>query len=69
MQPEMTASSSATQDSFGCNSSLLLRHGFWLSLEPIFILSIVKAIAGLRVSDDEERMGLDLSQHDERAYE
>jgi Amt family ammonium transporter len=33
------------------------------------ILSIVRALAGLRVSDEEERMGLDLSQHDERAYE
>ena len=33
------------------------------------LLSIVKAIMGLRVSDDDERMGLDLSQHNERAYE
>ena len=33
------------------------------------LLSIVKALMGLRVSDEEERMGLDLSQHDERAYE
>jgi ammonium transporter, Amt family len=32
------------------------------------LLSIVKAIMGLRVSDEEERMGLDLSQHDERGY-
>jgi Amt family ammonium transporter len=33
------------------------------------LLWIVKAIMGLRVQDDEERMGLDLSQHNERAYE
>jgi len=33
------------------------------------LLGIVKAIMGLRVADDEERMGLDLSQHNERAYE
>jgi Amt family ammonium transporter len=33
------------------------------------ILSILKAVMGLRVADDEERMGLDLSQHNERAYE
>ena len=33
------------------------------------LLSIVKAVMGLRVADDEERMGLDLSQHNERAYE
>ena len=33
------------------------------------ILSILKSIMGLRVSDEEERMGLDLTQHNERAYE
>jgi Amt family ammonium transporter len=32
------------------------------------ILSIVKAFMGLRISDEEERMGLDLSQHNERGY-
>ena len=33
------------------------------------ILSLVKAVMGLRLADDEERIGLDLSQHNERAYE
>ncbi|MGH7233222.1 MAG: ammonium transporter [Nitrospiraceae bacterium] len=32
------------------------------------ILKLVNGIMGLRVTQDEERMGLDLSQHDERAY-
>jgi Amt family ammonium transporter len=32
------------------------------------LLSLVKAVMGLRVSDEEERMGLDLSQHNERGY-
>jgi len=32
------------------------------------ILGILKATMGLRVSDDEEQMGLDLSQHEERGY-
>jgi len=35
----------------------------------LILLGIVKAMMGLRVADDEERMGLDLSQHNERAYE
>jgi Amt family ammonium transporter len=35
----------------------------------VVILSILKAVMGLRVTNDEERMGLDLSQHNERAYE
>jgi Amt family ammonium transporter len=33
------------------------------------ILSVLRATMGLRVADDEERMGLDLTQHNERAYE
>ena len=33
------------------------------------LLTIVKALMGLRIADDEERIGLDLSQHNERAYE
>jgi Amt family ammonium transporter len=33
------------------------------------ILGILKAVMGLRVAEEEERMGLDLSQHNERAYE
>lgn len=32
------------------------------------ILKLVNRLVGLRVSPDEERMGLDLSQHNERAY-
>ena len=32
------------------------------------ILAILKATMGLRLSDDEEQMGLDLSQHEERGY-
>jgi Amt family ammonium transporter len=34
----------------------------------LIILAIVDAIMGLRVNEEEERSGLDLSQHDERAY-
>lgn len=32
------------------------------------LLKLVERVVGLRVSGEEERMGLDLSQHDERAY-
>jgi Amt family ammonium transporter len=34
----------------------------------LIILSILKAMMGLRVSEEEERMGLDLSQHNEKGY-
>ncbi len=34
----------------------------------LIILFILKALMGLRVSEEEERMGLDLSQHEETGY-
>ena len=34
----------------------------------LVILAIVAGITGLRVNEEEERLGLDLSQHDEKAY-
>jgi Amt family ammonium transporter len=34
----------------------------------LVILSILKALMGLRISEEEERMGLDLSQHNEKGY-
>ncbi|HJU10112.1 MAG TPA: ammonium transporter [Candidatus Binataceae bacterium] len=34
----------------------------------LILLKITDALVGLRVDDDSERMGLDLSEHDERAY-
>ena len=33
-----------------------------------FILKLVDAVVGLRVSSEEEQVGLDLSQHNEQAY-
>ena len=32
------------------------------------LLKVIDRVLGLRVSADAERMGLDLSQHNERAY-
>jgi Amt family ammonium transporter len=34
----------------------------------LIILAILKALMGLRVSEEDERMGLDLSQHNEKGY-
>lgn len=40
----------------------------WSGVFSFIILKIVDAIVGLRVEEDDERMGLDLSQHNERGY-
>jgi Amt family ammonium transporter len=34
----------------------------------LIVLAVVAAITGLRVTEEEEQSGLDLSQHDEKAY-
>ncbi len=40
----------------------------WSGVLSFIILKIIDATVGLRVEEDEERMGLDLSQHNERGY-
>ena len=40
----------------------------WSGVLSFILLKIVDAMVGLRVDEDEERMGLDLSQHNERGY-
>jgi Amt family ammonium transporter len=57
------------------NPSLLITQIKAVAITIVFvavgsavILMIVKAIVGIRVSEQEERMGLDLSQHSESAY-
>ena len=40
----------------------------WSAVSTIVVLFIVKAVVGLRVSEDEEREGLDIASHGETAY-
>jgi ammonium transporter, Amt family len=40
----------------------------WAAIGSAIAFSIVKAITGLRVSEEVEREGLDLGEHGERAY-
>jgi Amt family ammonium transporter len=41
---------------------------FFVAAGSAVILLVLKAVMGLRVSEAEERQGLDLSQHSESAY-
>ena len=40
----------------------------WTALLTFVILKFIDAVLGLRVSEEEERDGLDITQHEERAY-
>jgi Amt family ammonium transporter len=40
----------------------------WTAIATFGILKLVDAITGLRVSEEDETQGLDISQHEERGY-
>ena len=40
----------------------------WTAVATFIILKVVDAITGLRVSDEDETQGLDITEHDERGY-
>ena len=40
----------------------------WTAIVSFVILKVVDAVVGLRVSEEEETEGLDITQHEERAY-
>jgi Amt family ammonium transporter len=41
----------------------------WTALVAFVAFLVVKLLVGLRVPEDEEREGLDISSHGERAYD
>ena len=53
---------------FAIITPALITGAFFAFVGTMVILGILNATMGLRVSDDEEQMGLDLSQHEERGY-
>lgn len=52
----------------GIQAMALLVTIVFVFVGTLIILAIVSAITGLRVTEEEEQTGLDLSQHDEKAY-
>lgn len=53
---------------FGVQALTVLVVAGFSALGTLVILYVVKHLTGLRVTAEEESLGLDLSQHDERAY-
>ena len=52
----------------GIQAMAVLVTWVFVFIGTLIILAIVGGIMGLRVTEEEERTGLDLSQHDEKAY-
>lgn len=53
---------------FGAQALTVMVVGVFSAIGTWGILKLVDRLVGLRVSPEEERMGLDISQHNERAY-
>lgn len=53
---------------FGVQVLATLAVALFAGIGTYLILKLVNRLVGLRISPEEERMGLDLSQHNERAY-
>ncbi|MCS6290888.1 MAG: ammonium transporter [Nitrospira sp.] len=53
---------------FGIELLTVVVVGLFSATGTFVILKVVDRLVGLRVSSEEERMGLDISQHNERAY-
>ncbi|CAI4031288.1 ammonia/ammonium transporter [Nitrospira tepida] len=53
---------------FGVQILAVVAVSFFSAAGTLVILKLVDRVVGLRVTAEEERMGLDLSQHNERAY-
>jgi Amt family ammonium transporter len=53
---------------FGAQALAVLAVTVFAGVGTYLILKLVNRLVGLRVLPEEERMGLDLSQHNERAY-
>jgi ammonium transporter, Amt family len=53
---------------FGVQVLAVLAVALFAGVGTYLILKLVNRLVGLRISPEEERMGLDLSQHNERAY-
>jgi Amt family ammonium transporter len=52
----------------GIQAMAVLVSWVFVFVGTLIILAVVAGITGLRVSEEDERLGLDLSQHDEKAY-
>ena len=59
----VTMSSQLTVQLYG-----VLATTFWCGIMTLVLLLLTKKLVGLRITEDQENVGLDVSEHDERGY-
>jgi len=65
----LVVKSGSSIDQFGVQAIGVLSVVAWSVVESYIIVKITKALVGLRVADEDEHVGLDLTAHGERAYD
>ena len=53
---------------FGIQAIGVAAYGAWAVITSLIVLYVLKATIGLRVSEEDEKAGLDVSEHDEAAF-
>jgi Amt family ammonium transporter len=55
-------------DHFGVQLTAVMSVIIWTAVASYVILRVIEMICGLRVNDEIERNGLDISEHEEKGY-
>ncbi|MEM7303973.1 MAG: ammonium transporter [Pseudomonadota bacterium] len=53
---------------FGVQVTAVVSVALWTAIASFIILKVTNLICGNRVTDDDERIGLDITQHEEKGY-
>ena len=55
-------------DQFGIQLTAVAAVVVWTAIASYIVLKVTDLICGLRVTDEQERVGLDITQHEEKGY-
>jgi len=55
-------------DQFGVQLTAVIAVLVWTLIATFIVLKVTNLICGLRVKDEQERVGLDITQHEEKGY-
>ena len=55
-------------DQVGIQLTAVIAVLAWTLIATFVVLKVINLICGLRVSDDQERNGLDITEHEEKGY-
>jgi Amt family ammonium transporter len=63
------ADGASIADQFGIQFTAVVAVIAWTAIASYIVLKVTDLICGLRVTDEQERIGLDITQHEEKGYD